>query len=108
MKITLDNKGVSVKIEKRVQDIAEGLIEEFMIVANESVFSLLDEKGIPLDYRVHDIPNEDKLMEFFKKMEAMGIVYDKYTPKECLEDQNALQDLVFFINNKVDERYSLN
>lgn len=106
MKISLDEKGVPIKVEKRKQDIAEGLIEEFMIVANESVFSLLDEKGIPLDYRVHDIPNEDKLTEFFKKMEAMGIVYDKYTPKECLEDQNALQDLVFFINNKVDERYS--
>lgn len=106
MKISLDENGVPIKIEKREQDIAEGIIEEFMIVANESVFSLLDKRGIPLDYRVHDTPNEEKLGEFFRKMDAMGIVYDRYTLKECLEDQKALQDLVFFINNRVDENYS--
>ena len=106
MKIVLDNSGVPIKVDKREQDIAEGMIEKFMIVANESVFSLLDKLGIPLDYRVHDTPNEEKLNEFFKKMEAMGINYDKYTPNECLEDQKALQDLVVFINEHVEEKYS--
>ena len=102
MKVILDENGVPIKIDKRVQDIAENLIEEFMIIANVSVFSLLDKLGIPADYRIHDVPNEERLVEFFKLLDTIGIKYDKYSPQECLEDPKALQYLVNFINEKCD------
>ena len=102
LKIILDENGVPIRIDKRVQDIAENLIEEFMIVANVSVFSLLDQLGIPCDFRVHDVPKEDKLIEFFNLLDLIGIPYDKYSPEECMSNSKALQDLVIFINTKAD------
>ena len=104
MKVVLDENGYPIKISKRVQDVAENLIEEFMIVANVSVFSLLNKQGIPADYRIHDTPNEERLMTFFKMLEALGIDYNRYGPAECIENPHALQDLVKFINEECDPR----
>ena len=99
MKIILDENGKPIKIDKRVQDIAENLIEEFMIVANVSVFTLLDELGIPADYRVHDVPNEERLINFFKLLDLIGIEHDS-NPKDCINDPRALQELIKTLNEK--------
>ena len=100
LKIKLDENGKPIKVEKRVQDIAENLIEEFMIVANVSVFTLLEKNGIPCDYRVHDTPNVDRLIVFFNLLEKMGYEYNNYSPHECATNPKALQDLIRFINEE--------
>lgn len=40
---------------------ANGIIEQFMIAANEAVASTLESTGYPCVYRVHGAPSEDKL-----------------------------------------------
>jgi ribonuclease R len=59
-KVILDEQGIPVAIEKRNQDVAESIIEEFMIRANEVVASHCNEMQLPTLYRVHEKPeNED-------------------------------------------------
>ena len=98
LKIILDDNGKPIKIDKRVQDIAENLIEELMIVTNVSVAKLLDSLDIPVDFRVHDEPNINRLTEFYRLLDTIGYPYTKYSPEECCSKPKALQNLVEFIN----------
>jgi ribonuclease R len=52
----------SFEIERR--DASHSLIEEFMIAANETVAQHLINKGRPTIFRVHEEPDEKKLVEF--------------------------------------------
>lgn len=62
--ILLDEKGDPADILCRERGIAERMIEQFMLAANEGVATLLTEKGIPCVYRVHDRPDPEKLADF--------------------------------------------
>ena len=103
LKVILDENGKPIIIEKRVQDVAENLIEELMIVTNVSVATLLDKLGIPVDFRVHDVPSVDKLSEFFRLLNVIGYPYDRNSPEKCSTDSKALQDLLNFINEECPE-----
>jgi ribonuclease R len=51
---------------------AHRLIEEFMILANVAAAETLEKKGLPLIYRVHDQPTQEKvhnLQEFLKTLD---------------------------------------
>ncbi|MBI5318224.1 ribonuclease R [Bradyrhizobium sp.] len=51
---------------------AHRLIEEFMILANVAAAETLEKKGLPLIYRVHDQPTQEKvhnLLEFLKTLD---------------------------------------
>jgi ribonuclease R len=51
---------------------AHRLIEEFMILANVAAAEMLEKKGLPLIYRVHDQPTQEKvhnLQEFLKTLD---------------------------------------
>ena len=51
---------------------AHRLIEEFMILANVAAAEALEKKGLPLIYRVHDQPTQEKvhnLQEFLKTLD---------------------------------------
>ncbi|OIQ11526.1 ribonuclease R [Neomoorella thermoacetica] len=60
-KVKLDDQGLPVAIIPRQRTVAEGIIEEFMIVANEVVARHLYELAVPAVYRVHEEPAPDKL-----------------------------------------------
>ena len=61
IKIVTDDNGKVIKIDKRIQDEGEELIEQFMLAANETVATYIYLLGVPSIYRDHDIPNEEKL-----------------------------------------------
>ena len=63
-RITLNEKGFPVKIEKSERGDAEKLIEAFMLTANEAVATLLNENDYPCVYRIHEPPPPDKLENF--------------------------------------------
>jgi len=60
-RIELDQEGRPVSVERRLQGRSESLIEEFMLLCNEVVASCCTEAGLPLIYRVHSVPQEEKL-----------------------------------------------
>ena len=61
LKVRLDKEGNPVAIEKRTRTVAESIIEEFMLAANETIASHLEKIKIPSLYRVHDDPDPEKM-----------------------------------------------
>lgn len=66
-KIIVDKDGFPIDIKLRERYDAEKLIEQFMLTANETVANCINQMDLPFIYRVHDLPNQDKL-ENFKKL----------------------------------------
>ena len=63
VKLIVDKKGFTERIEKVQNDESHQLIEEFMLAANESIAKQIGVSKIPLIYRVHDQPEMDRLAE---------------------------------------------
>lgn len=63
-KIILDENDRVVEVKPYEITIANSLIEQFMVLANECVAKTFDEKKIPFIYRIHESPNEEKLQRF--------------------------------------------
>ncbi len=71
-KIIVDENKNVIGIEKRIREDAEKMIEDFMIVANETVAGDIYNMDLPFIYRVHDIPNKDKIERFLRIVSLMG------------------------------------
>lgn len=71
-KILVDEKGKPYDIVLRVQDDAENLIEDFMIAANETVATHIYWMELPFVYRIHEVPDEEKINEFIKAISLLG------------------------------------
>ncbi|MGI5874483.1 MAG: ribonuclease R [Bacillota bacterium] len=71
-KAVLDENGETVDIVRRRQDRAEGIIEECMIAANETVAAHCFYRDIPLIYRVHDRPEDEKTLELAALIAPFG------------------------------------
>ena len=71
-KIITDENGKAIDIQKRVQSAGENLIEDFMIMANETVASTISYMDLPFIYRVHGTPDEDKIKNFLHFVNVLG------------------------------------
>ena len=85
--ILLDVNGEPIDIVKRSRGVAERMIEQFMLVANEAVATFLNSEQIPAIYRVHDRPAEDKMRDFITFAHNLGfdteyISLDKCEPRD--------------------------
>lgn len=85
-KIIVDGKGKVLDIQLREQRDAEKLIENFMVIANETVASHIYWLERPFIYRVHDKPSEEKIQNFLKfvsvfKIKLKGSL-DNLVPKD--------------------------
>lgn len=97
-KIRLDDKGRVSAIDLRERGPAERLIEEFMLLANEAVAGYLTEKELPVLYRVHESPADDKLEAFREMLGALGHrLPTPVTPK-------SLQTLLGAVKGRPEER----
>ncbi|RUS45867.1 ribonuclease R [Cohnella sp. AR92] len=65
-KVIVDAEGKPVDIIKRERSIAEQIIEEFMLAANETVAEHFHWLKVPFLYRIHEEPSSDKLMTFMQ------------------------------------------
>lgn len=80
-KVILDENGDPRDILRCERGIAERMIEQFMLCANEAVAMFLSENGVPCVYRVHDKPEPEKVMSFIKFAHNLGI-----EPPYCRKD----------------------
>ena len=99
LKVVLDENGILSGIDLRVQDVGENLIEEFMLLANENVDEMLEKNGSPVVHRVHDVPNEERMLNFLNLLEAVGYPFTKYGADELCSNKKALQELTAHIRN---------
>ena len=70
--IELDEKGNPIDVRKDERRIANRLIEEFMLVCNETVAEEFFWAEVPFLYRIHEEPNPEKLAEFGKFIHNFG------------------------------------
>jgi len=71
--VLLDIQGRPEAIIKAERSLSHVIIEEFMIIANESVASYLKELGTPSIYRIHEKPDPSKLQELNDIFSAFGL-----------------------------------
>lgn len=72
VKILVDEEGKPTEIKERERAAGEKLIEDFMIAANETVAEFITNKGYPMMYRIHEIPKEEKMMEYVSLLKSLG------------------------------------
>lgn len=63
-KVLLDDQGKAIDIVTRERSVAERLIEEFMLAANETVAEHFSKAKVPFLYRIHEDPDQEKLELF--------------------------------------------
>jgi ribonuclease R len=74
----LDEAGKPIKIYKKQRLDTHKLVEEFMLLANKEVaeyvykYEKKSKKIFPLPYRIHDLPDKDKIAELAIFVKALG------------------------------------
>ena len=68
----LDGAGNVTGVERRRSGRSESLIEEFMILANEVVAAHFAREKLPLIYRIHAVPAEEKLAALRETLLLLG------------------------------------
>ena len=96
-KLELDQYGNVTSINIRERRTAEKLIEEFMLLANESVAEKMTWLDVPFIYRVHDEPNEERLNLFLNRLRTMKQEFS-YKNKSALP--KALQQFLLDTNDE--------
>ena len=63
-KVLVDDEGAAKDVIIRERSVAEKLIEEFMLVANETVAEHFHWMNVPFIYRIHEEPNPESFSAF--------------------------------------------
>ncbi|MDQ6678480.1 MAG: VacB/RNase II family 3'-5' exoribonuclease [Acidobacteriota bacterium] len=63
-KIEFDDLGAMTGVKKADRNIANRLIEEFMLAANEAVAAHLEQHAPASIYRIHELPDPKRVMDF--------------------------------------------
>ncbi len=71
-RIILDEDGIPVDIVKEDRRIANKMIEEFMLVCNETVAEYMYWSEMPFLYRIHEEPDMEKINSFNKFVHNFG------------------------------------
>ncbi|WP_028962758.1 ribonuclease R [Sulfobacillus thermosulfidooxidans] len=96
-KVILDANGFPVDVVLRERGLAESIIEELMLLANEVVAREMIDKNLPGLFRVHEPPGE-RMEQFREMIGALGYrLPESLTPKH-------LQDLINRVQDKPEER----
>ncbi|MEG0842996.1 MAG: ribonuclease R [Romboutsia sp.] len=99
-KIILNGEGEVVDIKSYERRISNRIIEEFMLVTNETVSEHYFWLGLPFMYRIHETPSPEKMQDFSKFIATFG-----YAVKGDLEEVHpkALQAIIAQIKGKREE-----
>ncbi|MBQ8473079.1 MAG: ribonuclease R [Bacilli bacterium] len=99
-KIIVDESAKVIDVQKRYRGVGEKLIEDFMIMANESVASYIYNMGLPGIYRVHGEVNVERLRKFISMLSILGIKINEnlnnVTPKTIQRIIKEIKDLDAF------------
>ena len=106
VKFKLDAKGRPVEVYEKVMGAANWLIEEFMLLANKRVAThvadLRKKTGVehPFVYRVHDLPDPEKVQQLRTLVKAFGHSLDVRSEEEL---PHAINRLLAAIRGKEEE-----
>lgn len=96
-KIILNGAGRAIDVKPYETSVATEIIEDFMLLANETVAREYCKGEYPFVYRTHENPDPDKVEELLMLLHNQGIDVRKsgqeITPKEIREILESIQDL---------------
>jgi len=75
--IKASGKGKNITFKVRKQNTGERIIENCMLLANETVAQHIFYRGLPFIYRVHERPSEEKMKEFIEFLEQHDFKFKK-------------------------------
>ena len=86
VRFTLDEKGKPIGIMVKESKQSHQLIEEFMLLANKTIAEYVgkmkvNKKPVPFPYRVHDMPDKEKLLPFIEFAKKYGHQFDTKSPQ---------------------------
>ncbi len=99
--IILDAAGVTETIVRAERNQAHKIIESFMLAANEAVAHHLADHAIPLLYRIHELPDQDKLVALAEFLLPLG--YDLPSGERAVKPAD-IQALLAKAEGKPEER----
>ena len=92
MKVLCDETGRPIDVYQKISKEANWLIEEFMLLANRSVAEFVAATGKTFVYRVHDVPNPEKLESL--RLFAKSLGYKMNGELEGKKAAGAISDLL--------------
>jgi len=97
-KVISDESGKAIDVRRYERRISNRMIEEFMLVCNETVAEHYFWLNIPFVYRIHEDPDEEKMYEFSKFIHNFG-----YALKGNVVHPKELQQLLTKIKDTREE-----
>lgn len=98
-KIILDEQGHPVEIRPYERNVATDLIEDFMLLANETVAREYCKRELPFLYRTHDNPDMEKMESVLSFIRSQGFEVEKameeISPKEIQKILEEIQETPF-------------
>jgi ribonuclease R len=94
VKFNLDEAGEPQGVYFKVSKDANHLIEEFMLLANKKVAEFIGKQKKTFIYRIHDEPNEDKLIAMQTVIAKFGYKIDFRNKGDISKSLNALMEEV--------------
>jgi ribonuclease R len=99
VRFKLDETGKPIGIVIKESKEAHQLIEEFMLLANRTVAEYVGsirhkDKPVPFPYRVHDVPDEDKLRLFTSFASNYGVAFDLSSGEAIARSFNKMLETV--------------
>ena len=94
VRFKLDEEGSPIEVYVKERKDTNMLIEEFMLLANREVATFIHKKAggkeIPFVYRVHDLPDMDRVAELVRFAKELGYDMNVNTPEEVAVAFNKL------------------
>lgn len=99
VRFKLDETGKQIGIVIKESKQAHQLIEEFMLLANRTIAEyvggiIYKDKPVPFPYRVHDVPDEDKLKLFTMFAGNFGVRFDLSSADSIARSFNKMLETV--------------
>lgn len=99
-KITLDEKDQVINVSEYERGVANDIIEEFMIVCNETVSEYFTKEQLPFLYRIHETPRTDKMELVQNYLLQHGY---RFIQKEVLQPRD-VQMLLSMVRGQPEEK----
>ncbi|MEG1914671.1 MAG: ribonuclease R [Acidaminococcaceae bacterium] len=93
-RVILDEQLKPIEIVQRERSIAEAVIEEFMLCANETVAKHMSSQKWPFVYRVHELPNAEKMTNLATLLNNFNVKLTIAEEMQPLAIQKALAQMV--------------
>lgn len=103
VKVKLNERGIPTALLKREGSLGESIIEECMLIANETVAQHMAKKQLPFIYRVHEQPDTEKIANLNDLLATFGLHINKNTKTNNI-DPLAIQKVLTAVEGRPEEK----